>query len=331
MDQVSRESVWSHYWRQGPLHSLLGSYSGNYDGVVADFWEEVFCDVPGTTRMLDIGTGNGAIPALALGTPATPRKFDIHAADLSAIHPDWMLALSDERKARLHFHAGMSAESLMFPDGAFDLVTSQYGFEYTELADSVPELSRVLAVEGQVAFVLHHTGSRLFAVAQADAAHVTSLLAPAGAMEVGKSIYPFIASSTTPEGRRRLVSDPAASASKQRFNAMMGSLARAIEADPYPDALLDARHFMAGQIQALQRGLPLDAALHDHHSRVQAMRESAFRNAELCSHALSEAGVSSLVESLRRQGIRTDAPGLLHHENGMLLGWTLRGSKSRAD
>ncbi len=328
MDQASRKAVWSQYWHQGPLHSLSSSYAGNYDGNVARFWEDVFGSAPDTARMLDIGTGNGAIPALALGNNGTSRKFDIHAADLSAIDPDWMHGLHDELKARLHFHAGMAAESLPFMAGAFDLVTSQYGLEYTHLAESATELSRVLADAGHVAFVLHHVDSRLFAVAQADAKHIDLLLAPSGAMDAGESIYPFIASSVTSEGRSKLISDPLAQACKQRFNTMMNSLAYTIETSTYPDALADARNFIIGQIQALQRGLPMGEAMIRHQRQIQAMRESAFRSHELCSHALSEAGVNLLVESLHRNGIRTDAVSLLHHENGLLLGWSLRGTKS---
>lgn len=51
--RVDRDRAWSNFWRHGALHSLQGSFAGNYAGEIRHFWNTVFRDVDGTQRVLD--------------------------------------------------------------------------------------------------------------------------------------------------------------------------------------------------------------------------------------------------------------------------------------
>src|SRR5690606_13928820 len=169
-DNAHRQAAWSRYWKQDVLHSLPGSFSGNYSGRIERFWLDNFAALGSGRRMLDIATGNGAIPQLACahcaGRPAGMPRID--AIDLAQISPAWVASQPASCRDALHFHAGVSAESLPFADAAFDLVTSQYGIEYCDDARTAPEVARVLAPGGRVALLLHHAGSRLAEVAREE-------------------------------------------------------------------------------------------------------------------------------------------------------------------
>ncbi|QNA88175.1 class I SAM-dependent methyltransferase [Massilia sp. Dwa41.01b] len=137
-----RKAVWSRYWSHGVAHSCGGSYGNRYDGALAHFWRSHFDSMSPGARMLDIATGNGAVPQLMLDS--APATVACDAIDLALPEPAWLADLAPNRRRQVRFHGQQAAESLPFADASFDLVTSQYGLEYTDLARSVPEVLRVL-------------------------------------------------------------------------------------------------------------------------------------------------------------------------------------------
>ena len=81
-DGGARRQAWSDYWRAGPLHSLAGSFQDNYEGPIRAFWEAALAGLTANDRVLDIGTGNGALPALACALyGATGRRCIDRSAD----------------------------------------------------------------------------------------------------------------------------------------------------------------------------------------------------------------------------------------------------------
>ena len=141
-DGEARRAAWSDYWSRGALHSCVGSYAGNYGGAIATYWRTVFATLPRGARVLDVGTGNGPLPRLLLD--ARPDDSDLHvdAIDLAALAPRW--AAQPAYAARVRFHPGVATEHLPFAAAAFDLVTSQFGFEYAERGPALAECLRVL-------------------------------------------------------------------------------------------------------------------------------------------------------------------------------------------
>src|SRR3546814_1386493 len=88
-DNAHRQAAWSRYWKQDVLHSLPGSFSGNYAGRIERFWLDSFAALGSGQRMLDIATGNGPIPQLACthcaGRAAGMPRID--AIDLAQVAP----------------------------------------------------------------------------------------------------------------------------------------------------------------------------------------------------------------------------------------------------
>ena len=57
-----RRQAWSSYWAQGALHSCTGSFDARYSGAIGAFWDAVVAEIPPGSRVLDLATGNGALP-----------------------------------------------------------------------------------------------------------------------------------------------------------------------------------------------------------------------------------------------------------------------------
>src|SRR5690606_20552509 len=81
-----RAEVWSAYWGQGPLHSLPTSFPDNYQGQIRDFWVGMLSGLGTGHRMLDIGTGNGALPRMALELRGVNCP-QVDAIDAAAVAP----------------------------------------------------------------------------------------------------------------------------------------------------------------------------------------------------------------------------------------------------
>lgn len=307
-----RQTVWTRHWSTGAPHSCAGSYGALYGGVIAAFWQQVHAGTPGGARLLDIATGSGAVPRLLMQLrPELDCRCD--AIDLSLSPPPaapW-----------LHFHGGVRAEALPFAAANFDLVTSQYGLEYGDLALAVPELLRVLRPRGRVALVLHHAGSRPVALARVELAHLAWLTGPDGLLPACDAMLGPLAQARTPEGRARLAGDAQAEAARERFNAAQDALAaRGRAASDGADVLGEVQDAVAAVLgQAVQGGeTPARAALE---ALRQQLADSRLRLQELRACALDEPAAQTLCARLAAAGLRPALAPL--HEGAHLMGWAL--------
>lgn len=325
-DRSARRNAWTRYWQAGALHSLAGSFDGNYSGAIRAFWEQAFAPLGAGDRVLDIGTGNGALPALLceLRGDALPRT---DAIDLASPDPAWLASAPGPCRERIRFHAGLPAEDTGFADARFDLAVSQYGLEYSDLARSLPEVARITANGGRLALVVHHAGSRLAGVARAEVRMIDWLRAPGGPMEQAAGILPYMELAARGE-RERLVSDPEAGQARAGFNAAMQALEEFAGREQFPDALFDARGQIMSRIEAIMRGrMDAGQAAQAHHDHGQALLEARLRSLELCEHALDEAAVQRLLADLGQAGFSEAEAAPLHHGEH-LVGWAIRATRS---
>lgn len=310
-----RRAVWSRYWSHGIAHSCGGSYGNRYDGAIAQFWRGHFEALPARARVLDIATGNGAVPRLMLDSAADTLACD--AIDLAEPEPQWIGELSPQQRARVRFHGQQAAESLPFPDDSFDLVTSQYGLEYTGLALSVPEILRVLRPGGKVCLLTHHAESRPVRLARTELRHLDWLLAPSGLLETGQGMIEPMTRAATDAGRASLAGDAAANALRARFNALQVEATRLAAASDCPDVMGEVRLALADVLNlAIGQGAP--AAALGFAALVQGLADSRVRLEELREFALDEAGARRLAGAL---GGDPDSALRPIMDNGELMGW----------
>ena len=324
-DSAARRRAWNEYWRAGPLHSLAGSFQGNYEGPIRAFWEQAFAGLGANDRVLDIGTGNGALPALLCELRGADVPA-IDAIDIAAPDPAWLRQAPAPCRERIRFHGDTPAEDTGFADARFSLVASQYGLEYSDLARALPEVARITRAGGRLALVVHHAGSRLREVAAAEVGMIDWLLGPDGLMAPAAAILPYVALAARGE-RARLAADPGAGQARGRFNEAMQALEELARASPYPDALHDARAQVGARIDALMRGAAGEAQAADAHAaHVRALQGARLRSLELCRHALDEAAARRLLAALEQAGFTRAEAAPLHHQEH-LVGWTIRATR----
>lgn len=185
---------WRHYWRENRLAACVPD---NLDSAAAigTHWTEFFSKLSAGKRVLDIATGNGVLLVWAArAAHVAGRELALTGIDLADIDPARFLPEHRIDLAAVQFIGNTAAESLPFADGSFDVVVSQYGFEYANLELALSEAGRVLAPGGQLHWLAHGSDSMVVAQGRARLLDIKLLMAAEG---------PFAAMKTYIEARVR--------------------------------------------------------------------------------------------------------------------------------
>lgn len=154
---VSREiKAWDNYWKKGEINSCISGSNSEYQQQINQFWQDFFGGFEDHAILLDVGTGNGLLPVLAVDE-ANKKNLDweIHGVDLADIDPEKYVDQWSEQLGQINFQGRIAAEDLPFEEGYFNGVTSQYAIEYGDLSRSIPEIYRILKRGGHFCGVFH--------------------------------------------------------------------------------------------------------------------------------------------------------------------------------
>lgn len=140
-------SAWKEFWARNAKAGAGGCLPARWSAIEnaqQAAWQKFFDAVPGTPRVLDIATGDGRVLAWLL---AMRPGIDATGTDLAPQLPP------PPRGAKVH--AGIAMENLPFADASFDVITSQFGFEYGDSKRTTAEISRLLAPGGTIGLIVH--------------------------------------------------------------------------------------------------------------------------------------------------------------------------------
>lgn len=323
---------WSRYWAHGSLHSLHGSYEGSYGGAVASFWRDVFATLPPSAQVLDLCTGNGAVPQLLcslVDAGVQPPFATCDAIDWAEISPSWPHSQPASLQRCLHFHQQVRAEALPFESGRFDLVTSQYGVEYTDLVATLKEAIRVCRQDATIALVLHSTHARQVRLASIELQHIDALLTADGLLAATRRMLEPMARSRSVVGRESLASDSAANDAREAFNRVLSAVQGLADASPDGADLLHWAQRQSGELLAFAQRRGLEAAESAADDVERALVDARMRLQELCVHALTPDALLDLVKCLQGRFTHVETSELLDQRH--VLGWTLRASPRQLD
>lgn len=314
-DLERRRQAWSSYWATGGLHSCIGSLVDDPAGAINRFWHDCFVGLGDGDRVLDLATGNGALPKLLKDT--VPCRVRVDAVDLADVAPRWRTPGADDG---IHFHPRVRMEQLPFADAGFDLVASQFGLEYARWPAALDEAARVCRAGGRMAFVMHHAGSVIVRMGRSEQEQQAFLLGEGGLLDVATGFLPHMA-----RVQAGFAPDAHADRARLAYNEAMRQLAMRIDADPASPLLAEARDQVHGIVggrfggDAAQRSLQLQAY-------AQALADASVRTRELLDCALDAARANLLAETLRsgRPGTVVDMRPLL--QGGEVVAWGIRAA-----
>jgi len=303
---------WEAYYRGGAIATCPMGPGTTYTLELRDLWLAFFATLDDGARVLDVGTGNGAITLLAKeAATAAGRRLEIHGADLAAIDPPRHVPNGPSLFAGITFHAGVPSERLGFADGSFDAVSGQYALEYTDTPRALAEVHRVLRPGGRALFVLHHEQSVLIRNAR------ESLAQGALVLEDTKILRKL---------RRHAAAErESAAASRATWAELSAAGARLQQAA----ASSFAPHLLHVVIDGVQKllGLRREMGAAGFEREVdrfeREVRASVRRLQDLVGSAQSAEQMETMAATARRAGFGCPPPGLQHHAGENLVGWRL--------
>lgn len=287
-DARNRQEAWRSYWATGNLHSCVTSYDDNYSGAIAAFWVDAFKGLPAQSHVLDLATGNGAIPKLL--NDLKGMSVRIEAVDATQVAPRWH---RPDKHANIRFHSEVWMEHLPYPDATFDCVCSQFGIEYAERPAAWQEALRVLKPGGQLHCVVHHRESVVTRIAAQEQAHCEWLVGSDGLLHAALQLAPWWLRVRRGELAPQAAGD--AEIARAAFNGAQARLADRVEKGGTVDLLLQARI----QVQAIltQAKDPVLAM----GQYAQQLREAELRCSELVQCAMTAEEMAALGRWLQAQ------------------------------
>lgn len=303
-------SHWTTLWQSGVLHSCNSAIQGNYDGHILTFWKTQFQAMRAGQQMVDLGTGNGALPLLA---KATNPDLLVHGVDSAQINPAEHMRIGNHDYSGIRFYPGCQMSALPFPDGGIQLITSQYAFEYAPLEPALTEVLRVLdPMTGRIAMLLHSATSEVsrMTARQMQGLHLLfeelEIFAKAQGMARALQVLPQRGSSDAEHARAE-------------FNASANVLMQEMSAGNAAPIVDKAHSLLHGALTHLTRSPAItfdmlgkaETHLQHERQRLQEMQQAAYDPQRLMA----------LAQMLQNAGLTVETGEL--QQAGAAMGWTL--------
>lgn len=303
---------WQTYYQTGAIATCPTSPDGAYDHELYDVWDEFFSDQPDGARILDIGTGNGAVALIAKETAArVGRRFEIHGTDLAMIDPKQYVPDGAQRLADIEFHSGVATESLPFDNGYFDAISGQYALEYMQLDKALTEIHRVLKSIGRARFIVHHADSVIIQNARESLDQANLILKET---RIYRLLRRYLAAERKSSPNTRYHLDELMAAGDRLKHAAAGA-----RSTVYLQATLDALQRLVNARHQMTQ-----PALEQEVDRVEGeLRAAVQRLKDLEAGACNEMDLRTIENYASSAGLRLIEQSVQRHKGDNLVGWRL--------
>lgn len=158
--------AWSAFWAD-PAQARCAAGAPEIWKALTSHWVSFSRSLGADTRVLDLGCGAGVVGQLLLEARADLRVTGIDSAKIPS-----------SKNPRLSLLSCTEMESMPFVDRQFGAVVSQFGFEYSQVKDTVQEIARVLGPDAKLSLLVHHAESAIVESTRARLTVIDELLGP---------------------------------------------------------------------------------------------------------------------------------------------------------
>jgi len=300
---------WSQYWQQGHLTSFGEDIKENYTGELKDAWQNIFCKLNEKDHVLDIGTGNGALIALALESSNVNCKFvGIDYAKLNIKNK----ALLDSEF--VSFKENVSVESLPFEGGTFSKVISQFALEYTDLQKAIAEVSRVIQSGGRFQFVCHHENSTIVLPNNATLNATKEIMKSNGPYQLAKNLIELLTMKVNGSHDEK-------ENIREKLNKEIAEIVG-----------IDEEAFYATNFPKFLQGIFSKRSAEDKYTIIEQfgseMKGLILRLDDLKRAALTEIRKNELLELCSKHGLSVETCSIVKQADDSILAYQIYGSKS---
>lgn len=304
----TKQESWNNYWQGRQAKNSGSALVGIEDNIeIESFWQSELSKFERGAGVADLACGAGTVLKVLSGLGFT----DLHGVDISE-------AAIKVLQAQLPHVTGVVSglESIPYTDTRFDILVSQFGFEYAAMDKALPEIARTLTPKGSLIFLSHKRGS---AIHNEVLKKREQMLAFKDMDIFGVSKELFLVAMTN-TGRR----------SAEEVSIEFQKKRKALEALAKTNGGL-ASYFLMGIKQMFERRS--NYALEDIHQWIDAnvheINRFIGRMDSMDKAALSESDVNNLKDGLAGYSISMETPDTLTDEKNQELGWVIKAQKER--
>jgi len=300
---LNLEDAWTLYWRLGNTSSCVDGEADS--AALYDVWLKFFSQLPSGAAVLDLATGNGFVARVA-STASQTHGLDLNVTGVDAAE------ISPPEMPEGRFVSKVRMEALPFDDFSFDIVVSQFGFEYGARAECASEAGRVLKPGGQLRLVLHARAGAVHQAISAQVARLEVVLKQDGLVRTLRT-----AADAEAEAARRVDLMLAACWEKSQ---------RALAGAPDEDAASFYANGLTNLWRARHRYAPTDLqrSIDDAQRRAEGI---LVRQRALLRAACSQEDVGHICGLLRAASVDTRDPSPITDNEGRQIAWLVKGSK----
>ena len=299
---------WDHYWQTGRASCCDDRVSPAAAEAVESVWQRAFAALPEGARALDLCSGNGAV--LEIGAATAPGLIGL-GVDAASIQPE-------PRGDGIDF-VRADAANLPLADDSVDIVTSQFGIEYTPVDQSVAEVVRVLAPGGCACLVIHADDGETAVAARAQLGDLDELLDDVAIFPAAERALELVCAAERAPTRPPDDALARAKAAYDEFYEKLRLLGDTWQARTAGDVYRDSGSLLQHTFQHRQ-AFSLEALLSKVRETAASVAFHRQRLAALSEAALDEADCRALAASLGS----ADAPGAVNRvttDDGDFVAW----------
>lgn len=176
---MNLNKFWSQYWAQGHKTSFGNHFSKGYEGKLKEEWLAIFANINSSSKVLDLCTGNASIIRLAQENMANFSETFFTGVDYADIKVEDEVSRAEN--VNLLFNVNVS--NLPLSDMHYHCIISNFGVEYSDINQSLKEVSRLLLPGGCFEFICHHEDSQLIKTSTAEIKLLNAIFEPSAAFE----------------------------------------------------------------------------------------------------------------------------------------------------
>jgi len=315
--------AWSRYWDKGTLHSCPGAFAANYNDEILVFWNKFFSNLSNGARVLDIGTGNGAIAFLARDAAlALSRQFHIEGIDAAIIQPAEAAAKHGLIAGGVKFRGLTSAEQTGYPNASCDAVTSQYAIEYMDVNACLQEISRILKPDGKAAVLMHHADSEAVTTTRAELKVLDFLRQEAPLLSSAFRLLNRLEEFSKTHDAELIMQDSESRKQMKDIEKLLKKVTQYARSRPHAGFAEGIAMQVAGVLQRTPV-TGANSALASLNILEQEMKAHQTRLKSMLKAGLDEQGIAEFCQLARNNGLTPATSEILYRSNKDLLGWTL--------
>ncbi|WP_169334648.1 class I SAM-dependent methyltransferase [Kangiella aquimarina] len=219
--ETDKQTHWTSYWEKGILNSCgYDTEFGNYQGSILQFWNGKIQSLD-SLSLLDLCTGNGGLISLLLDNKDITDAEKIVGVDIAGINPKWIESFPSTIREKVEFIPNINIANLPIKDNTFDIITSQFGLEYSDLSESLKEASRVLKPGGKIYSVVHNSDSIIVKNSHEEITHINWLLSNKGIRDSSGKLLKFMAMLKNPHNVKKVSNNETANIIRAEFNSQV--------------------------------------------------------------------------------------------------------------